>query len=37
MLPVNKRAAVRQALKNYRQLPFRFSQGGSRVIFNAEK
>ena len=37
MLPVNKRAAVRQALKNYRQLPFRFSQGGSRVIFNIEK
>jgi len=34
MFPANKRAVVREALKDYKELPFRFSDGGSRVIFN---
>lgn len=34
MFPANKRVKVREALGNYRELPFRFSDVGSRVIFN---
>lgn len=34
MFPANKRARVREALKDYEELPFRFSNFGSRVIFN---
>ena len=34
MFPANKRAKVREALKDYKELPFRFSNHGSRVIFN---
>jgi len=34
MFPANKRAKVRKALKDYKELPFRFSNVGSRVIFN---
>ena len=34
MFPANKRAKVREALKDYKELPFRFSNAGSRVIFN---
>lgn len=34
MFPANKRARVREALKDYKELPFRFSDWGSRIIFN---
>lgn len=34
MFPANKRAKVREALKDYKELPFRFSNAGSKVIFN---
>lgn len=34
MFPANKRAKVREALKEYKELPFRFSDTGSRIIFN---
>ena len=34
MFPANKRAKVRNALKEYKELPFRFSDQGSKVIFN---
>jgi|TARA_Y100000310_G_scaffold160800_1_gene160686 D-glycero-alpha-D-manno-heptose-7-phosphate kinase len=34
MFPANKRAKIREALKEYRELPFRFSELGSRIIFN---
>jgi len=34
MFPANKRARVREALKDFKELPFRFSNHGSRVIFN---
>lgn len=34
MFPANKRAKIREALKEYRELPFRFSDLGSRIIFN---
>lgn len=37
MFPANKRNAIRQALKDYRELPFRFEDGGSKVIFNIKK
>ena len=33
MFPANKRAKIREALKDYKELPFRFSKAGSRVIF----
>jgi len=32
--PVEKQAQVRKALKNLRELPFRFDRNGSQVIFN---
>lgn len=35
MFPAHKRAKVREALKDYKELPFRFVQDGSKVIFNA--
>lgn len=35
MFPANKRAKVREALNDYKELPFRFSNSGSRVIFNS--
>jgi len=35
MFPANKRAKIREALKDYQELPFRFSDAGSRVIHNA--
>jgi D-glycero-alpha-D-manno-heptose-7-phosphate kinase len=34
MFPANKRARVREALKDYKELPFRFERSGSKVIFN---
>jgi len=34
MFPANKRAKVREALKDYKELPFRFTDHGSRIIFN---
>jgi len=34
MFPANKRAKIREALKEYKELPFRFSDSGSRVILN---
>lgn len=36
MFPANKRAKVREALKEYKELPFRFSKQGSKVVFNNE-
>lgn len=35
MFPANKRAKVRAALKDYKELPFRFTDEGSKVVFNA--
>ena len=37
MVPENKRTAVRTALKDYRELPFKFENGGSNVILNIKK
>jgi len=34
MFPASKRAKVREALKDYQELPFRFTDVGSRIIFN---
>src|SRR3990167_629917 len=34
VFPANKRAVIREALKDYKELPFRFSESGSKVIFN---
>lgn len=34
MYPANKRAKIRKSLQNYKELPFRFSQSGSKIIFN---
>lgn len=34
MFPANKRAKIREALKDYKELPFRFSDIGSRIILN---
>jgi D-glycero-alpha-D-manno-heptose-7-phosphate kinase len=34
MFPANKRAKIRKALKDYKEMPFRFSNFGSRIIFN---
>lgn len=34
MFPANKRAKIREALKDYQEMPFRFSGYGSRVIIN---
>lgn|SRR3990167_6088588 len=36
MFPANKRAKIREALKDYKELPFRFSNVGSKIIFNDE-
>jgi len=33
MFPANKRAKIREALKDYKELPFRFSDSGSRVVY----
>jgi len=33
MFPANKRAKIRKVLKDYKELPFRFSNAGSRVIY----
>jgi len=35
MFPSNKRASVRKALKDYKELTFRFGEEGSKIIFNA--
>ena len=35
MFPANKRAKIRKALKDYKELPFRFTDYGSRIIHNA--
>lgn len=35
MFPANKRAVIRNKLKDYKELPFRFENDGSKVIFNA--
>ncbi|HZX14986.1 MAG TPA: GHMP kinase [Thermodesulfobacteriota bacterium] len=34
MFSANKRAKIKEALKDYKELPFRFSNLGSRIIFN---
>ena len=34
MFPANKRAKVRKALIDYKELPFRFENSGSKIIFN---
>ena len=34
MFPANKRAKVREALKDYKEMPFRFTNSGSRIVFN---
>src|SRR3990167_7897115 len=34
VFPANKRAGIREALKDYKELSFRFSDSGSKVIFN---
>jgi len=34
MFPANKRVKVRNSLRNYKELPFRFTNQGSKVIFN---
>ncbi len=34
MFPANKRVEVREKMKNYREMPFRFEDSGSKVIFN---
>lgn len=34
MFPANKRVAIKEALKDYKELPFRFSNTGSRIILN---
>ncbi len=34
MFPANRRASVRDSLGDYKELPFRFSNSGSTVIFN---
>lgn len=34
MFPANRRAKVKESLKDYKELPFRFSEFGSRIIFN---
>lgn len=36
MFPANKRAKIREALKDYKEMPFRFNDFGSRVIFNIQ-
>jgi len=33
MFPANRRARLRNALKDYKELPFRFSDSGSRVVY----
>jgi D-glycero-alpha-D-manno-heptose-7-phosphate kinase len=34
MFPANKRSAIKKALIGYEEMPFRFSNEGSKVIFN---
>jgi D-glycero-alpha-D-manno-heptose-7-phosphate kinase len=34
MFPANKRAIIRKALSEYKELPFRFTDSGSKVIVN---
>ena len=34
VFPANKRAVIREALKDYKELPFRFTDCGSKIIFN---
>ena len=34
MFPANKRVQIREALREYKEMPFRFSKFGSRVILN---
>jgi D-glycero-alpha-D-manno-heptose-7-phosphate kinase len=36
-VPSDKRQAVRQALVNLREMPFRLERGGSRIAFNLQK
>jgi D-glycero-alpha-D-manno-heptose-7-phosphate kinase len=36
-VPSDKRQAVRQALSNLREMPFRLERGGSRVILNIQR
>ena len=36
-VPSDKRQAVRQALSNLREMPFRLERGGSRVVFNMQR
>jgi len=33
MFPAHKRAKIREALKDYKELPFRFSDSGSKVVY----
>ncbi len=34
MFSANKRAVIREAMKDYKEMPFRFTDSGSKVIFN---
>ncbi|MGD0652655.1 MAG: GHMP kinase, partial [Verrucomicrobiia bacterium] len=36
-VPSDKRQAVRHALSNLREMPFRLERGGSRVVFNMQR
>ena len=35
--PVEKQEEVRHALRVYKEMPFRFESGGSKVIFNIKQ
>ena len=34
MFPANKRMAIKEKLKNYREIPFRFEEFGTRIVLN---
>jgi len=36
-VPSGKRAAVRAALRELREMPFRLERGGSRVVLNMQR
>lgn len=37
MVPSHKRGSVREALKNYREMPFHFEKDGSKVLLNVSR
>jgi D-glycero-alpha-D-manno-heptose-7-phosphate kinase len=34
MFPANKRSVIREALKDYKEMPFRFTEYGSRIVYD---